>query len=326
MQPGTYISSAGHLVLIGWVLFGGATNPEPLPFEVQQVAVISSEEFAALQPRQQPPGVDAKPVARPSGVPDMAAPPSRPETSAPPDLADTAPQQPAADPTLPERPDVAPQPRPSDRVAAQAVPPPPLPAAPDPIERPAVTPDGEEAGAERDVREATAPEEAAPEIVTEAETPAGGPTRSLRPVSRPSRPDPAPDSQDAVEAAIAAALGPPAAPSPAAPVGPPLSAGERDALRVAVSSCWNVGALSSEALQTIVVVTVDMQEDGRPMAGSIRLLSHSGGSDAAARQAFETARRAIIRCGARGFPLPAEKYAQWRQIEMTFNPEAMRIR
>jgi len=38
---------------------------------------------------------------------------------------------------------------------------------------------------------------------------------------------------------------------------------------------------------------------------------------------FETARRAIIRCGADGFPLPVEKYGQWREIEMTFNPEGM---
>ena len=40
----------------------------------------------------------------------------------------------------------------------------------------------------------------------------------------------------------------------------------------------------------------------------------------------EAARRAIIRCGARGFELPPEKYEQWRDIEMTFDPERMRIK
>ncbi|MDZ4134880.1 MAG: energy transducer TonB, partial [Paracoccaceae bacterium] len=45
-----------------------------------------------------------------------------------------------------------------------------------------------------------------------------------------------------------------------------------------------------------------------------------------ARQAYEAARRAIIRCGATGFKLPAEKYDQWRNIEMVFNPEKMRIK
>jgi len=45
-----------------------------------------------------------------------------------------------------------------------------------------------------------------------------------------------------------------------------------------------------------------------------------------ANQAFGAARRAILRCGARGFQLPSDKYAQWRNIEMTFNPERMRNR
>ncbi|MFN3146875.1 MAG: hypothetical protein ACE368_17275 [Paracoccaceae bacterium] len=69
-----------------------------------------------------------------------------------------------------------------------------------------------------------------------------------------------------------------------------------------------------------------MLPDGRPDTATIRLIDFSGGSDAAARQAFEAARRAVIRCGARGYDLPADKYEQWRDIEMTFNPERMRIR
>ena len=36
------------------------------------------------------------------------------------------------------------------------------------------------------------------------------------------------------------------------PVGPPMTAGEKDALRVAVNACWNVGALSMEALRTTI--------------------------------------------------------------------------
>jgi hypothetical protein len=110
------------------------------------------------------------------------------------------------------------------------------------------------------------------------------------------------------------------------PSGPPLSAGEKESLRVAVSACWNVGSLSSEALQTTVVVSVAMNPDGTPIIGSISLNGSSGGSNAAAKQAFEAARRAIIRCGARGYQLPADKYGQWQNIEMTFNPEKMRVK
>ena len=73
---------------------------------------------------------------------------------------------------------------------------------------------------------------------------------------------------------------------------PPMTQGERDALRVAVQQCWNVGSLSSEALRTTVVVSVEMSQDGRPDSGSIRMVSSSGGGEAA-KQAFEAARRAI---------------------------------
>ena len=90
--------------------------------------------------------------------------------------------------------------------------------------------------------------------------------------------------------------------------------------------CWNVGSLSSEALATTVVVSVPMFENGKPDTGGIRMLNHSGGSAAAAQQAYEAARRAIIRCGNDGFNLPPEKFEQWRDIEMTFNPERMRIK
>ena len=105
-----------------------------------------------------------------------------------------------------------------------------------------------------------------------------------------------------------------------------MTAGEREALRVGVQQCWNVGSLSSEALRTTVTVSVNMNQNAAPDPGSIRMIGYEGGSEAAARQAFEAARRAIIRCGSNGFQLPAEKYGQWAVIEMVFNPEGMRLR
>tara|TARA_R110002126_G_scaffold95980_1_gene224972 strand:- start:124 stop:387 length:264 start_codon:yes stop_codon:yes gene_type:complete len=87
-----------------------------------------------------------------------------------------------------------------------------------------------------------------------------------------------------------------------------------------------VGSLSTDALRVTVMVGVTMKQDATPDAGTIRLLEASGGNDAATQQAFEAARRALIRCGADGFALPAEKYAQWRDIEIVFNPEKMRIK
>ena len=367
MNTGQVISGIGHAGLIGWVLFGGTFQSEPLPFEVTEVSVISTDAFEALlssgpqpdsatevalpvQPDVLPDPVDTpvpdQPVVTetptPTVLPEPEVVPVPPTPQPTPDIVDTSPEQPQPLDQAVVVPEIAPRavPRPSERVAPEAVAPPPEDIAPGEVEQPAIT---EDAGADTPAEEqqATAPEEAATEIVTEAETPTNAPTTSPRPPSvRPNPPvqraDPAPTppetpptdvapavAADAVNDALREALG---GGADDAPVGPPLTSGEKDALRVAVSSCWNVGSLSSEALQTTVVVTVDMTPDGKPVNSSIRLASSSGGSTGAANQAFEAARRAIIRCTRDGYGLPADKYGQWKEIEMTFNPERMRIK
>lgn len=248
--------------------------------------------------------------------------------------------------------DQEPTPRPVPRIAPEAV------TTPDPqpeiadAPTPDVAPEAETEQVVEEEQPAAAPEEATTEIVTEAETPSGM-ASSPRPKARPANlaaravaaqgavqeeaPSP-PASQQQDESAdavanaaaeAAAALAAEAAGEPSAPErpsGPPLSAGERDALRVAVSQCWNVGALSSEALRTTITVSLAMNRDGTPVSGSLRLIGSSGGSQSAANAAYEVARRAILRCGARGFNLPVEKYDHWRNIEMTFDPEQMRFK
>ncbi|WP_276947359.1 energy transducer TonB, partial [Haematobacter massiliensis] len=145
---------------------------------------------------------------------------------------------------------------------------------------------------------------------------------------------PKPAASDAIADAVAAAVAGGASSASGsgtggrgtAPSGPPMTSGEKDALRVAVQACWNVGSLSSEAQNVTVTLGVKMAQTGIPEGGSVRMIGYEGGSETAARQAYEAARRAILRCGAKGFPLPTEKYEQWRDIEMVFNPESMRIK
>lgn len=313
-------------------------------------------------PAEQAPPVESQPD--PTPPPPAPQVTEAPETDPVPQQPDPLPQQAEAEvsdeapviapppqeevvlsPTISDRP----VPRPSERVAPEPVAPP----EPDTQVSDAVTeevvPD-EAAEVVREETEGGAPEEATTRIVTEAmEEPSAAPTTSIRPRTRPARPaplaetppaDPAPAQQaqeqpeaqpdqtaDAVNDALRQALeGGAASPAAGGQSGPPMTSGERDALRVAVQQCWNVGSLSSEALRTTVVVAVSMTEDGRPQSESLRMLGFEGGTEAAARQAFESARRAIIRCGANGFSLPRDKYDQWREIEMTFNPENMRIR
>lgn len=361
MNTGQIISGLGHIGLIGVAFFGGTFQAEPLPFDVTEVTAISAEEYAALIARDpepeavanvdtpEPPHIgqapdlssqadDAPDLSQPE-VSEAAAPDDAPEITepAPPDaeVSDEAPVllPPQEDlaalvPEIGE--DAAPQAAP--RVAPEPVAQPEPDVKIDDVDQQETAPD-ESAEQVEETQEETAREEATTEIVTEAErAEEAAPARSLRPKSRPQRSEatqtaetPAQDSS-ATDDAVAAALNDVQAAEPRAPSGPPLTRGEKDALRVSVQQCWNVGSLSTDALNTTVVVAVSMTEDGRPIINSISMLSSSGGSGAAAKQAFEAARRAIIRCGANGFPLPAEKYGQWQDIEITFNPENMRIK
>ena len=285
---------------------------------------------------EQPEAADTPP---PDPAPDVSdlTPPAEADVSDDPPVLDPPTEDTAAlVPAVPQ-----PETNPAPRVAPEPV------AQPDPdvqiddVDQQETAPD-DSADIVEDAQEETARQEAATEIATEADDVSdAAPTRSIRPRGRPAaRPEPEegpqaaetpeaqPTDNSAVEDAIAAALGATETDTPTdrPPSGPPLTAGEKDALRVAVQQCWNVGSLSTDALNTTVVVAVTMFENGRPDTGSIRMLSFRDGSESAARQAFEAARRAIIRCGANGFNLPPDKFDHWRDIEMTFNPERMRIK
>lgn len=327
--------------------FAALSMPQPAPEVVTDVP-------AAVAPEIQPP--PARPEAE--APPERAEPPApeapqepeptpvapEPIVVPPAEVADTAPQIVPPDDgqdiaALPN--DAAPPP--ADRVAPEAAPPPPLEAETAPEATPEVATDapGEVVEEETD---AAAPEEATTEIVTEAEeTPDLAPATSPRPTARPARPrpvaeaaptpapadPPAPDDDviaaavaDAVSQAQGEATQSAAAPAPS---GPPMTGAERDAFRLSVQRCWVVD-VGSEAANVTVVVAMSMTPEGRVADGTLRLLEGSGGSDAAIQTAFQAARRAILRCGASGFELPVEKYDQWRNIEMTFNPEGMRLR
>jgi len=381
VSVGSTISGTGHVVLIGWLLLGWGLSHDPIPFEVTEISVVSGEEYAQIVAATTPDAqTDTAPApetplaeeAPPAPLTEDAAPtPVAPEP-APPAPAEDSPPPPAPDPvpapaevtdvvpdlppqpleTAPPQPDLEtalrPIPRPVDRVAPQAVEAPPPDTAVADVVQEEVAPDAEEpAEVVEEEQQAAAPEEAADQIVTEADEPASAPLTALRPQIRPVRtavaePEPeaaaqtaAPDAPasdpvaDAVAAALAdAAAAPAPASEPAGNPGPPMTGSERDAFRVAVENCWNVDT-GSEASRVIVSVGFELGRDGK-VAGNIRLISNSDGPPAAVSAAFESARRAILRCqtanGANGFPLPPDKYEQWREVVMNFDPQAMTIR
>jgi hypothetical protein len=301
-----------------------APEPEPAP--------EAPEEVPEAEVADTPPEIVAPPVEEPSDVLlDTVAP--RPEPRPAPRVAPVPTEAPEPEAEV------------SDTVTAAAE--------PVPAEEPEAVPEEE--------ADAAAPPETGQVIETEEnrdteEIASSAPVSSPRPAARPERrpaaepeqepepaaaaetaeaPSPAPEESAETDAATAAALAElvggeaseeERAGTGTAASGPPITSGEREALIVAVKGCWNVGALSTDALRTIVTVGVTMSEDGKPDAGSVRMVSFEGGDETAARQAFEAGRRAILRCGRDGFPLPPEKYAQWREIEITFDPSTMRLR
>jgi hypothetical protein len=216
---------------------------------------------------------------------------------------------------------------------------------------PAVSPDAApDAQVVEEDRPEAAPEAATTQIITEAvettDKPSLAPTSSARPRTKPpARTAETPEAEtpaaaaeaesssapeedsiaDAVAAALSEADADPAGTNGTVEnAGPPMTDGEKDALRVAVQGCWNLAPMSSDAMRVTVTLVVNLAQTGVPDVGSIQMIRFEGGSEANALRIYDAARRAILICGRTGFQLPPEKYEQWRTIEMTFDPEKMR--
>ena len=255
--------------------------------------------------------------------------PDTPVVDAPP-----APQPPPIAPAPTPDLDVseAPTPPQAPTVASTISQPPPDDAQIDDIVRDAVVPDdtsSPEAVVEE--QDATAPEQTTTQIVIEDLAP----TTSVRPSTRPARPQPVVQeqvaqetpteeaaSQDDVAAALEAALS--AAEAPAIAAGPPMTGAERDSFRISVNRCWNVDP-GSVAARVTVEVGFSLDRDGSVRGNEVRLIS-SQGDTGAVDIAFQAARRAILRCQSGGYQLPAEKYDQWEDVVITFDPSGMRLR
>jgi hypothetical protein len=131
--------------------------------------------------------------------------------------------------------------------------------------------------------------------------------------------------EGAFETDAGAKLAPP--PSPPLPstapnaeaVPAPASSGVRGIL--AVQRCWNVPAGLRDAQGLHVRVGAELGADGSVINASIHLVDPKETPDGRTSQLYEAARRALIRCAP--YSLPRDKYAEWREIEITVNPEGV---
>ena len=103
-----------------------------------------------------------------------------------------------------------------------------------------------------------------------------------------------------------------------------MTGAERDSFRISVNRCWNVDP-GSVAARVTVEVGFNLDRDGRVINNEVRLIS-SDGDQGATDIAFSAARRAILRCQSGGYELPADKYDQWQEVVITFDPSGMRMR
>lgn len=103
----------------------------------------------------------------------------------------------------------------------------------------------------------------------------------------------------------------------------PLSLSEKDAIRSQIAKCWNVPAGAKDAHDLIVVLKIYLEQDGSLI--KVELANESKGrygSDSFFRAAADSAMRAVRQCSPLK-SLPPEKFNNWREMELTFNPKDM---
>ncbi len=333
MQTGTKISGFLHLGAIGLALFGGSlfrASP-PVALQVSNVSVITSEDFAAMlsSAPEAVPDVEASPVIKQPKSED------KPQEALPEIERSTEPVEVQQEPNE-QVAVIAPAPSPAPRIDTKSAPKPKPSAKEAETTQSETTPDQSTPDAAEPKQE-QAPKEAATQIVTEVEKVSDfAPTTSTIPPSRPrdlSKPavktqkvvteiEPKPKTEEQTNDEIASAIAEVQAETNK-PVGPPLTGSEREGLVLAVQKCWNVPIGLQNADNLAVVISIELSQDGK-LIKSPKLIDPAGTPTGTLKQAFEAGRRALIRCAP--YDLPREKYEQWREIEVVFNPENMVVK
>ncbi|TCD15437.1 cell envelope integrity protein TolA [Oricola cellulosilytica] len=352
MRAGLLTSGTLHAIVLGWGLFAlsapdsfDVPDVESLPIELVSLAELTqiqkgAEEArkdgpAAPKPTEKPP-VQTEAVNLGENERDQSAPQTEEQKAVEVEQAVLPKPSEAPTPATPPRPEpvreVEPEPQPESapatEVAAlpeppQAVEPDPEPAAVDSAEPLAVEQPEQTRIPDRVPVPAARPEQ--PPART-AKTPE---RRETEPKRQAAAAPKAPDSES-IEDEVAALLNQEKASGGGAQRsnqqasvggqqntgGSELTQSEMDALRAQIQACWSPpAALDASSLKVSVRFKLDQagMVDGRPS------VTASSGNQAA----DESARRAILICGQRGYKLPTEKYDAWRDVVVNFDPSEM---
>jgi len=102
----------------------------------------------------------------------------------------------------------------------------------------------------------------------------------------------------------------------------PLSMSEKDAIRNQFQKCWDVPAGARDAYNLVVTLHIEVNEDGSVTKAELAHDESRYASDSFFRAAADSAIRAVQRCSPLK-DLPADKYGNWRDMELTFDPKDM---
>ena len=97
-----------------------------------------------------------------------------------------------------------------------------------------------------------------------------------------------------------------------------LLVSQLSALRDSIQSCWIV-PFDDESKKIVVEVGVAFTNEGKIISGSMRLVKYRGGSEEGAKLAFQSARRAMLRCQKDGYKSLPKSYAG-EEIIIVFDP------
>ena len=98
---------------------------------------------------------------------------------------------------------------------------------------------------------------------------------------------------------------------------PALLPSEIEKFKESVAECWDVKNFDNPKKGS-TTLTFLMDRQGKIDPDSLKSISNTFEDSRSAQNAFQRAKRALMKCGVNGYDLPASKYQHWKRMELTF--------